>query len=62
MRNLFQNTFKSQGRAIDQNALHLPKTSITSIIEDNHIIEKFFMSIFSIHKLKMTSFTQNCSD
>jgi len=25
MRNLFQNAFKSQGRANDQNALHLPK-------------------------------------
>jgi len=25
MRKLFQNTFKSQGRAIDQNALHLSK-------------------------------------
>jgi len=25
MRNLFQNTFKFQDRAIDQNALHLPK-------------------------------------
>jgi len=25
MRNLFQNTFKFQGRVIDQNALHLPK-------------------------------------
>jgi len=25
MRNLFENTFKSQGRAIDQNALRLPK-------------------------------------
>jgi len=25
MRNLFQNTFKYQGRAIDQNALHLSK-------------------------------------
>jgi len=23
MRNLFQNTFKSQGKAIDQNVLHL---------------------------------------
>jgi len=25
MRDFFQNAFKSQGRAIDQNALHLPK-------------------------------------
>jgi len=25
MRNLFNNTFKSQGMAIDQNASHLPK-------------------------------------
>jgi len=25
MCNLFQNTFESQGRTIDQNALHLPK-------------------------------------
>jgi len=25
MSNLLQSTFKSQGRAIDQNALHLPK-------------------------------------
>jgi len=34
--NLFQNTFKSQGETVDQNALHLPKPLITSILKSLH--------------------------
>jgi len=43
MRNLFQNTLKSQRKAIDQNLLHLPKPRyIKHILQGIHFTCSFF--------------------